>query len=205
VAPDAVDSIDQYWQQYTPAVVGHVQALAANNVAHTLQHQQQQQRQQQPQQCASVSTNTSSDSRNVNGCTSHTVSASSVKARTDTLYMLIRASEILQRLQDRYELSAFTSVAAARSVLQERMLMYERSGNLKTAVVVGHLLSELARTECTGEQQSSNTQVLLLWIAAQNATAETAREELRKVDNYYSYAQALALHAPVICCCKPLL
>jgi hypothetical protein len=67
------------------------------------------------------------------------------------------------------------------------MLMYERSGNLKTAAVVGHLLSELARTECGGGQHSSNAQVLLLWIAAQNASAETAREELRKVSTYHRY------------------
>jgi hypothetical protein len=197
VAPDAIESIDQYWQQCTPAVVNHVQALATDSTVLTLQHRQQ-------PLCASVSVGTSSDSGSVSGCTLHTASASSVKARTDTLYMLIRAGEILQRLQDRQELSAFTSVAAARSVLQERMLMYERSGNLKTAAVVGHLLSELARTECTGEQQSSNTQVLLLWIAAQNATAETAREELRKVGNCYSYTQASALRETVVCSRRPL-
>jgi transcription initiation factor TFIID subunit TAF12 len=98
VDPNAVNSIDQYWQRYTPAVVSHVQVSATDSAVHTPQQHQQQQQQQHQQQCASVSAGTSSDSSSASGCASHAGSTGSVKTRTDTLYKLIRASEILQQL-----------------------------------------------------------------------------------------------------------
>jgi hypothetical protein len=149
-----------------------------------LQPQQQRysyhQQQQRQHQRVSVLVDNSSDSSSASGHASQAGSASSVQSRTVLLHKLARAGEVLESFSLEHKLSASTSVAAARTLLEERIRHYDRSRDLKSAFAVGHLLSTLVLAERTAVQSGAHV-VVHAWMATQQRNAQAARAELQKV------------------------
>jgi hypothetical protein len=100
------------------------------------------------------------------------------------LLKLVRAADVYEQLSIKHSFSERSGVTAVNHQLKERKRHYNRTGDLKSAFAVGHLLSELVKAECSSAHNSVHA--LRVWMAAQHTNAQRACEELHKVINITS-------------------